>query len=289
MAKIPCPFCGRLVDRLIEGMCEDCYVERHPLVKVKETRVLRCRYCGALFIRGRWIREGRGGVEELAAKVLSDKASVSGAIERIEASQSYDGLTARVVVKGSPHPSIEPRLFTYVLTFEYVYDICNSCREMLSRREVAVLQIRGYPRGIENDVKKKIIFIIEQELYKLKDKKIGFISDIKDLKNEIDIYTTNANLARHLAYVIHRQFPSVVTETAKVVGVKDGRKIYHMTYSVRIATYKPGDVIVLKGEKMAVTSINNKYVVLHLSERGRYEQLSISELLRSEVTFIGQH
>jgi len=54
---------------------------------------------------------------------------------------------------------------------EYIYDVCTSCRELLSRREVALVQIRSTPRALDDLTKKKILNIIEQEIFKLKDKK----------------------------------------------------------------------------------------------------------------------
>jgi nonsense-mediated mRNA decay protein 3 len=288
VAKVPCPYCGRLVDRLIEGQCEECYIERHPLVLVKEQRLLRCKYCGAVFLGGKWVRGRRGGLEEVARRIISEKTFIRGVLERTEVSQSDGKIVINIVVKGSSHPSIEPRSLSYVVEFKYVYDICNSCREMLSRKEVALLQIRGAPRGLDDIYKKKILYVIEQELFKFKDKKIGFISDIRDLKDGLDIYTTNSNLARHLAYVLHRQFPSSIKETAKVVGIRDGRKVYHMTYSLRLVTYKPGDVVRIRGEEKRIVDIGNRHVVLYSVETGKYDQLTISELLNSDIILISQ-
>ncbi len=286
MAKIPCPYCGRLVDRLIEGMCEDCYVERHPLVTLKEENALRCKYCGAWFLRGKWMKSKNP--TELFAKFLADKGSINGVIEKVELDEREEGAVARITVRGSPHQLIAPRVITYEVSVEYIYDVCTSCREMLSRKEVALIQIRSTPRALDDLTKKKILNIIEQEIFKLKDKKVGFISDIKQLKNGFDIYTTSANLARHLAYVIHNQFPSHIIETAKVAGVKNGRKIYHMTYSVRVLTYKPGDLIRTREGEMMVISINNKFINLQDINSKKYKQLTISELINTDAVFIEQ-
>jgi nonsense-mediated mRNA decay protein 3 len=286
VAKIPCPYCGRLVDRLIEGMCEDCYLERHPLVALREKRALKCKYCGALFIRGKWVR-GKTPAE-LFTKFLSDKGEIRGVIEKVEVEENEEGMIGRITVRGSPHELMEPRVVTYEVAVEYIYDICISCREMLSKKEAAVAQIRSTPWPLDDLIKKKILNIIEQEIFKLKEKKIGFISNIKQLKNGFDIYTTSANLARHLAYVIHSQLPSHVIETAKVVGVKDGRKIYFMTYSVRILTCKPGDVIKTREGEMRIININNKYVNLQDINTKKYMKLTISELLSSNIIFIRQ-
>jgi nonsense-mediated mRNA decay protein 3 len=286
VAKIPCPYCGRLVDRLIEGMCEDCYFERHPLVVLREKSALKCKYCGALFIRGKWVR-GKTSAE-LFTKFLSEKGEVKGVIEKVEVEENEEGMIGKITVRGSPHELIEPRVATYEVAVEYVYDICVFCREVLSKKEAAVVQIRSTPWPLDELTKKKILSIVEQEILKLKEKRAGFISDIKQLKNGFDIYTTSANLARHLAYVIHNQLPSHVIESAKLVGMKDGRKIYFMTYSVRILTCKPGDIVKTKDGEMQIVNINNKYVSLQDINTKKYVKLTISELLSNDIIFIKQ-
>ncbi|MFN7105629.1 MAG: NMD3-related protein, partial [Pyrobaculum sp.] len=210
--RLPCPYCGRLVERLVEGMCEECYLERHPLVMLKDNKVLRCKYCGAVFLKGEWVKIRH--VEDFS-KVLTKKGVVAGVLEKIEISETAEGARALVYIRGTPHPAIEPRLLSYVVEISYEEDVCNSCREMLSKREVAVIQIRGTPRPIDAETEKKIFYITQQELFKLKDKKIGYISNIKKVRNGFDIYTTSTGLARHLAYVIHREFPSLLIESAK--------------------------------------------------------------------------
>ncbi|MEM0277262.1 MAG: NMD3-related protein [Pyrobaculum sp.] len=287
MARVYCPHCGRLVDKLIEGMCEDCYIEKYPLITVKDKTLLKCKYCGAVYLRGKWVRARKTGTEELVKRILAEKATVRGIVEKIDVQEIGNKLHLHVTVKGSPHPLIAERALAYQIEFSYDNDICIDCREMLSKREIALLQVRGTPRGLDDAMKKKIFQIVEQELYKLKDKRIGYISDIKNTENGVDIYTTSAGLARHLAYVIHKHFPSQIVETAKNIGVKDGRRLYHMTYAVIIITYKPGDIIVLKGERKSTISINNKFIVLYSIETKKYEQITIRELLSSKPLLIG--
>ena len=284
MARVPCPSCGRLVDRLIEGLCEDCYVERHPLVEYSGGETLRCKYCGAVFLKGKWARE-RG--EQVFLKVLREKGKVVGKIEHVDVRDFTDYAELSLTLYGSPHPEILPRTLKYDLKISFRLDICNVCMEKLSKREVAVLQIRASPRPLDVEFKKKILHVIEQELLKLKNKNIGFISSIKEVASGIDIYTTSANLARHLARVVHELWPSYAMETAKLVGVRDGRKVYHMTYLVRLLTYKAGDLIILGGSEKVVTELNNKYIGVRDVKSGRYEQIPISDFVHRAVLYKG--
>ncbi|ABL88826.1 NMD3 [Pyrobaculum islandicum DSM 4184] len=286
MAKVPCPYCGRLVDRLIEGMCEECYIERHPLISLFDSTLLKCKFCGAIFLKGRWIKTEKVEKTNFFRKVLTEKGVVRGLVENLEISENKEGVTITVTVRGSPHPHILPRALTYKFFIKYNYDICNYCKEILSKKEVALLQIRTIPRGLDEQLKKKILAIIEHERFKLREKKVGHISNIEFMENGIDIYTTSISLARHLTYVLHKEFPSHVIESAKVVGVKNSKKVYHMTYSLRILTYKPGDIIRMGDEELTIIHINNKFISLYNKKTKKIENVTISKFINSNIVFI---
>lgn len=169
MAKTPCPYCGRLVDRLIEGMCEDCYVERHPLVVLKERKALRCKYCGAWFLRGKWMKSKNP--TELFVRFLREKGSINGVIEKVELDEREEGAVAQVTVRGSPHQLIAPRSIAYEVAVEYIYDVCTSCRELLSRRalmSMGFVEVSNYvltDRAVESLCKAVYVANPISELY----------------------------------------------------------------------------------------------------------------------------
>lgn len=239
-------------------------------MEVREVAILRCKYCGAFFHRGKWYRRG---LEEAFRKHVADY--IHGEVVELEISENNGEANVAVTVQGSVNPEIPPRKAKYNISVKFIFDICPSCREALSKRELAVVQIRAAPRPINSDIKSKILSILNQELFKLKNKRIGYISDIKEYKYGIDIYTTSVNLARHLAYVISRVFPSHVLETAKVVGVKDGRKIYHMTYLVRIVTLRAGDKVLDRGVEKVVIDVKGREIILLNRANGQREVLFI--------------
>jgi NMD protein affecting ribosome stability and mRNA decay len=63
-------------------------------------------------------------------------------------------------------------------------------------------------------------------------------------------------------------------------------KIYHMTYSVRILTYKTGDVIKTKEGEMIIIDINKKFVKLQDVKNKIYKQITIQELLNNDILLI---
>lgn len=283
MAKIPCPHCGKLVDRLVEGMCEDCYTERHPLVVLKDRYVTRCKYCGAVYLKGRWVKYK--DLDQLYRRVIYEKGEVRGEIKSVNIEEDEDFAVLQILAEGAPHPEIKPRQGSYNLEIYFRNDICTSCRELLTKKETAVIQIRSTPRGLDEDLLKKIFSLVEQELFKWKDKK-GAISDIKKFRHGVDIHVTSQSFARHLAYILHQHFPSYVIESAKAVGIRDGRRIYHMTYSIRLVTYRPGDVVKIEGSEKVVLEVTNRYVGLQDVKTKKYEQWPISEFLGSNVLLL---
>jgi NMD protein affecting ribosome stability and mRNA decay len=61
-----------------------------------------------------------------------------------------------------------------------------------------------------------------------------------------------------------------------------------MTYSVRVITYKSGDLIKTKEGEMMVISINNKFINVQDINSKKYKQLTISELLNNNPILIEQ-
>ncbi|MEM1932147.1 MAG: NMD3-related protein [Pyrobaculum sp.] len=285
MAKIPCPHCGSLVDRLIEGMCEKCYIEKHPLVSIQEKVVTKCKYCGAVYLKGKWIKYKE--LDKLYRKILYEKGKVVGELKSIEVEEDENFTTLRIFIEGSPHSEIPPSVYSYNIEIYFKFDICTNCRELLTKKETALIQIRSTPRVLDKEILKKVLFLIQQEVFKWKDKKVA-ITEVKELKHGVDIYTTSPSFARHLAYVIHNSFPSYIIESAKAVGSRDGRRIYHLTYSIRLLTYRPGDVVKIRGVEKVILEINNRFISLQDIQTKNFEQITISEFLNSNVLFMSK-
>lgn len=283
MARVPCPRCGRPVERLVEGLCEDCHLAEHPLVELRAVRVLRCKYCGSYFDRGRWVP--RRVLRSLAAGWVARR----GAVERLEVEAEDLGEAVRVSARalGRSHPGASPREASYEYVVPVQVDVCPDCRSRVSRAERGLVQVRARPRGIPEEVRRAVMKVVEAELYRLGDRKVGAVIEVTERDYGIDISTSTPQLARRLAYAIGLRFPSHVLETARNVGMRGERKVYHVTYSVSLLLLSRGNVIRLGEGMYLVADVDRRAVSLVDVRDGRHLELPTARLARTDFSYLG--
>jgi nonsense-mediated mRNA decay protein 3 len=248
-------------------MCEDCYLKSHPVAEVKRFKATKCKYCGALFVRGRWVK---GREEELLARLLRDNLTVKGEIRGL--SVAVEGDKVRYVVRGagSPHEAIAPRDFVFEYEAPIVYDVCLDCRRNILGVERGVVHIRGFPTQLRDLDIKKVEALLEHTAFEVRGKNLGSILSVEKEDNGFAIMVTDHRLARHIAHKIHEALPSDFLESYKVVKARGDRKIYHYVATVYVLTVDQGDVIRRGDSLFLVLDIGLREVLaVRLSDNAR--------------------
>ncbi|MGC8972971.1 MAG: NMD3-related protein [Thermoproteus sp.] len=243
MPTVICPICGRPAERLIEGMCESCYLERHPVLEIRKFNVVKCKYCGALYIRGRWIRPGRESEKALLERLLKDNVKVSGRVLSVDVEIGGDKVTYRISGVGSPHELIKPREFSAHYIADVVLDVCLDCRRNIWGSERGLVRIRGFPDELDDKDFVKLEAVLEHVAFEVRGKNLGSVISAERVGRSLEISTTEPKLARHIAHKIHEIIPSDYVESYKKMGRKKDRDIYHYTATIYIITVKSGDVL----------------------------------------------
>ncbi len=286
---IPCPICGRNVDRLIGGMCADCYRERNRIVEFRRFKVLLCGDCGSVYIRGRWVKPRRGP-RELFEKLLKDNMVVRGHIGDINVRVSFteDSLEYHVAVRGSAEPTLEQYEERYVVQVPLVVDLCPDCRASQARREMGVVQVRGFLKPLSRATLRKVMLIIESVLRDASVKNMGSVIDVEEVAGGIDVKTTTNRLARIIASEIHRNVPSRMLETQKDTGYdRSGRRTYRYTASVLIVPFEPDDVVRVDGKYHVVEKVGLRNIRLREIATGRVVEVPISRFTRMNIVETG--
>jgi nonsense-mediated mRNA decay protein 3 len=267
---VVCPICGRPTDRLVEGMCESCYLERHPVLEIKRFNVVKCRYCGALYVRGRWIRPGRESERALLERLLRDSVKAGGRLLSVDVEASGDKVVYRISGVGSPHELIEPRRFSAQYIADVVLDVCPDCRRNIWGSERGLLRIKGFPDELDDRDFVKIESILEHIAFEARGKNLGSVISVERVGRSLEISTTEPRLARHMAHRIHEIVPSDYVESYKKLGRRKDREIYHYTATVYIITVKKGDVVKRGSSHYLVLDVGRDGVyVVDISSGGR--------------------
>ncbi len=275
-----CVICGRAEEELVAGMCRSCYIEKKVRVSLGKGNAKVCRECGAVFNRG-WNRF-RGSfeesLEEAALSFVERNLSIEGlegaevGVELLEITQtSPKDFTARVLAH-IHHPWVE---FEEELSVKIKLELCDSCQRSKSKYYEAIVQLRGGGKRARE--------LLESAIDRASDP-LAFISKVEERKEGVDYYIGSVKAARKAAQRVIKELGGFVKEAAKLYGRdKSGKEVYRVTLSVRIPSFRQGDVLRLKDELYQVVSISSGTATLfNLADRST-RSVKLSTLEGSKI------
>lgn len=249
-----CVICGRSEEELVAGMCRSCYLENRVRVSLGKGNARVCRECGAVFNRG-WNRF-RGSFEEAIEEAALSFVERNIVVEGLEGAEvgvelldivqtSTKDFTARVLAH-IHHPWVE---FEEELCVRVKLELCSSCQRSKSKYYEAIVQLRGGGKRARE--------LLESAITR-EDDPLAFISKVEEKKEGVDYYVGSVKAARKAAQRVITELGGFVKEAAKLYGRdKSGREVYRVTLSVRIPSFRRGDVLKLKDKLYQVVSISS--------------------------------
>ena len=287
MVRAVCPLCGNSTDILIEGLCPNCFREKHPLASQKrEVRLQRCRVCGAYKLGGSpWIRDPGALEEELKRRAKTFLSFNGRVIETRMHLRLHEGVL-EVEVRGIAHGlASEPYWERLLIPLRVQETVCDSCFRHLAKGAAAIVQIRAMGRELTKSEREAI----EEALSELARGGRETSADRLPLKVEershgLDIHFATYAAAREFTKLLAGRLYFDLLETSKLVGVsRSGREKHKHTLRLLLPGFKEGDVVEYEGQPCVVDGIRSgKALLTRLADRGR---LSIP-LTRSTIAQI---
>lgn len=208
-----CPKCGQEADKLLDGMCIDCFFKKHS-IEIPKIVVKRCKRCGRYF----------------SGKMASDKLTeiIDAEIEKINGIKDVH----YKISNGKVYISLKLEFLGLQKSEEHKIAIlekpiiCQRCAMIGTKYYNAILQIRA-PDLIVNDildtVKKKISTSRSE---------MAFISQVKRVKGGLDVYIGSKSAAAKAARTVKEKFKRFdvkIKVTRKLWGRKRGKNVYRDT------------------------------------------------------------
>jgi nonsense-mediated mRNA decay protein 3 len=78
------------------------------------------------------------------------------------------------------------------------------------------------------------------------------------------------NASRQVCRLIISELGGNFSESPKLVGMKDGKNLYRITFAVRLPEFRPGDVIRFRGRVIQIRSSGKKVNGISLEDGSRY-------------------
>ena len=235
-----CPKCGRETAKLVEGLCEECFAAR---IKAELFRCFRssqfelkyCKGCDSFF-KGKERVDLETAVENFAERMIKRLfGDVKSEIEvsKIEKLREKDKILASLDVNVwvcGVEVGGELPLYVY-----FRKELCEDCSKIAGGYYAAVVQLRAEGREPS-----------EAEIAKAREIALSslgehdFITKEKKVRGGIDFYVSSSAYARRISREIVRRLGGSFSESPKLYGIKNGKRIYRVSFSVRLPPEEEG-------------------------------------------------
>jgi nonsense-mediated mRNA decay protein 3 len=187
---------------------------------------------------------------------------------------------------------IEQEPFTYVAVVKALLDIsgqeaedeastivrlkntvCRRCSKQLGNYYEAILQIRAGSKDVSQKVLREAHNRVENlvDSHSLTNRQL-FITKAEEVSGGIDVYLSSISLGKTAMKDLADTYCAETKEAFKLIGLaEDGRKLFRITYLVRLPDFHVGDVVIFEGRyfKLIRVSNNGAKVIDILNHRER--------------------
>lgn len=224
-----------------------------------------CPTCNAIFNEGKWVfSEPKKSIISAVKKELK----IHKEAKNIDISVFLEFLDEYKILA---YIKIKSKISGFDLEDEGEVEIrlkkesCKRCSRISSGYYESIIQIRAKERlPTQNEVSrcKKIAHGIVESMEK-KDP-LAFISKIEMLKRGLDIYVGSTSVARQIVKSISQSLGGDILESPKLVSQQGGKKLYRVTFSVRLPRFVKGDIILLDDKVILIEGQRKKIKGLDL-------------------------
>ncbi len=258
--KMICVICGKnqAVDH---GMCEECIKENIKVEAISQVNLAFCPKCGSIRIGKKWYKNDYAGrlmpvlMDEL--KCTDRDAVLTGNPKSIVMNDQDKTISFEISIDRKYIDSMNEKIS---VPYSVSYISCPTCNKFTGSYYEAVIQLRTVSTEYDdslNNVLDSIGNIMEKR------KRIdaaSFISKVEKKAEGIDIYLGKKNDGDMLSSFVMDHFFSNIIVTKTLAGVKDGRKFYRYTYSLRILDAGEGSLVSVDHKNYILTAVRNKHI-----------------------------
>lgn len=261
-----CPRCGKETDQ--EGLCQACFLEKYVVFEVPRViEVTICSRCPSYKVGELWVNTRLKTYEELAkkaaAKAIRLAVNINKDVKRPKVTITSEPinpniLKARVSIEGSiegrdvkTEADVEARIRK---------ESCDVCSRIAGGYYEAIIQIRAQGRLPTKKELARCLKIADDIIVKAEKAgdRLAFVSDVMELSEGTDIYVGSTACGRQISRAIADETGSAIIESPKLVGAKDGKGLYRVTFSVRLPDIVRGDIVRMHGSLALVEKVGRR-------------------------------
>ena len=258
-----CPKCGKPTEN--DGLCSDCQVDNTRWFSCdKRALSTHCPSCGAIKIGNTWTdtsKERADLAPDLARSAVHLHPDVKKpAIEVTVVDISQNRSRASLVIRGQLYKKCVEDTCTVELVWHK--EQCDRCNRISGSYYEGVVQVRAegrIPSTYEIQMASGIAQQVEDNL-QAGGERLSFISDMNEIRDGLDIIIGSQHIGTLICKGIIAQLGGRFTTHPKLVGEKNGRQLFRITYSMRLPRFQKHDVIISRGRYAEVERIESNHI-----------------------------
>ena len=258
-----CPKCGKPSDT--DGLCTQCRIGSTPWFtcdnRVKSTN---CPSCGAIKVVNTWT-DSAAERSALGPEIAKSAVHFHKDVKKPSIDVSIRDLTlnrsrATLVLGGVLYNKhVEGTCTVEILWHK---EQCDRCNRISGSYYEGVVQVRAdgrTPSTFEIQTAASVAQQIEDTLQS-GGERLSFISEMNEIHDGIDIIIGSQHIGLLISQGIIAQLGGRYTTHPKLVGEKNGRQLFRVTYSVRLPRFQKNDVFRIKNRYYEVQRVESSHI-----------------------------
>ena len=258
-----CPKCGKPSET--DGLCSQCRIGSTPWFtcdnRVKSTN---CPSCGAIKVVNTWT-DSAAERSALGPEIAKSAVHFHKDVKKPSIDVSIRDLTlnrsrATLVLGGVLYNKhVEGTCTVEILWHK---EQCDRCNRISGSYYEGVVQVRAdgrTPSTFELQTAASVAQQIEDTLQS-GGERLSFISEMNEIHDGIDIIIGSQHIGLLISQGIIAQLGGRYTTHPKLVGEKNGRQLFRVTYSVRLPRFQKNDVFRIRNRYFEVLRVESHHI-----------------------------
>ncbi len=281
-----CVECGK-EGELFKGLCSDCFLKKNVFVTIpKNIDADVCVQCGSWKKKRRWVAvEDEDFIREVILENIKRESEVSDLEVQIsENFEDENNISVNVITRSTVLGLNAEE--DYLTKVRIKRNICGECSKQHGGYWEAKVQLRGGKRDLDEDELNRALEIVDSEVsFREKRDRNAFVSKVENVHGGLDFYFGSNSLGKNISKKLASEFGGTIKESQKLVGKKEGKDIYRMTYVVRTLDFRVGDFVEVGKKVLLVLSVSPNKVVLR--SLGDFEVINLKSQYLSSAKLLG--
>ncbi len=268
-----CPKCGRETQE--EGLCQACFAEQYvvfELPQVLEAKI--CAKCPSYKIGDAWVDTAIDTYEELAKKATSRTVRLALTVNKevsnpqVTVVPEFTGpQVLKVHVRVTGEIRGRPVATEAETEVRVRKETCDVCSRIAGGYYEGIIQVRAQDRFPTKEEVSRCLKIIENTIVRAAKSgdRLAFITDVFPLPEGADVYVGSNICGRQASRAIVDEYGGTLIESPKLVGAKEGKDLYRITFSVRLPSIVAGDIVRMRNQVVLVEKLGKRIMGVDLA------------------------